>query len=213
MLKNYGLLMLENLVSDTSSERFYTAVTDGLFILAIILEKNMSTAEIRESSAEIMESSAAPPSIEFPGNVNIFTLEQITAWTSDFRNSIGQGGQATVYLGKINWPTSNLNGHSIAVKRSKMTSQVKDIAKNEVKVLSSVQHPNIVQVIGVCSTPIVLVLVIVLGWRNIVNAMTGAALGLQHLHNQQLIFRDFKTDNILLDKDFSGVLCDVPPQF
>ncbi|XP_049388842.1 probable serine/threonine-protein kinase PBL10 [Solanum stenotomum] len=48
----------------------------------------------------------------------------------------------------------------------------------------------------------------VLGWRNIVRGLTGAALGLQHLHQQELICRNFKTENILVDEDFNGVLTD-----
>ncbi|KAI3760490.1 hypothetical protein L1987_50885 [Smallanthus sonchifolius] len=104
---------------------------------------------------------------------------------------------------------------------------------NEVNFLGVVNHPNLVKLVGYCAEDdergIQRLLVYELmsnksledhllgrgksplSWMARLRIAEGAARGLAHLHEEmdfQLIFRDFKTSNILLDEDFTPKLSD-----
>eukprot|EP00250_Pteridium_aquilinum_P017027 c23418_g1_i1 orf=410-1132(+) len=78
--------------------------------------------------------------------VAIFTISELIKATDNFSPSlnIGQGGFGTVYKGK-------LNGSFVAIKRAKKItyeSQLSAEFRNEVSTLSSVEHLNLVKLIG-----------------------------------------------------------------
>ncbi|KAK9065876.1 hypothetical protein SSX86_015278 [Deinandra increscens subsp. villosa] len=104
---------------------------------------------------------------------------------------------------------------------------------NEVNFLGVVNHPNLVKLVGYCAEDdergIQRLLVYELmsnksledhllgrgksplSWITRLRIAEGAARGLAYLHEEmdfQLIFRDFKTSNILLDEDFTPKLSD-----
>ncbi|GKA67515.1 probable serine/threonine-protein kinase PBL19 [Tanacetum coccineum] len=104
---------------------------------------------------------------------------------------------------------------------------------NEVNFLGVVSHPNLVKLVGYCAEDdergIQRLLVYELmsnksledhllgrgtsplSWLTRLQIAQGAARGLAYLHEEmdfQLIFRDFKTSNILLDEDFNPKLSD-----
>ncbi|KAJ0720699.1 putative protein kinase RLK-Pelle-RLCK-VIIa-2 family [Helianthus annuus] len=104
---------------------------------------------------------------------------------------------------------------------------------NEVNFLGVVNHPNLVKLVGYCAEDdergIQRLLVYELmsnksledhllgrsksplSWMTRLRIAEGAARGLAYLHEEmdfQLIFRDFKTSNILLDEDFTPKLSD-----
>ncbi|KAK1412820.1 hypothetical protein QVD17_34351 [Tagetes erecta] len=104
---------------------------------------------------------------------------------------------------------------------------------NEVNFLGVVNHPNLVKLVGYCAEDdergIQRLLVYELmsnksledhllgrgksplSWITRLRIAEGAARGLAYLHEEmdfQLIFRDFKTSNILLDEDFTAKLSD-----
>ncbi|KAK9057605.1 hypothetical protein SSX86_022441 [Deinandra increscens subsp. villosa] len=104
---------------------------------------------------------------------------------------------------------------------------------NEVNILGVVNHPNLVKLVGYCAEDdergIQRLLVYelmqnksledhllgrvgsTLSWMTRLQIAQGAARGLAYLHEEmdfQLIFRDFKTSNILLDEDFNPKLSD-----
>lgn len=103
----------------------------------------------------------------------------------------------------------------------------------EVQFLGVVKHPNLVKLIGYCAldgkTAIQRLLVYEympnkslgdhlfrkayppLTWQTRLHILLGAAQGLAYLHEDlelQVIFRDFKTSNVLLDEDFQAKLSD-----
>lgn len=47
-----------------------------------------------------------------------------------------------------------------------------------------------------------------LPWKQRLEIMLGAAQGLAYLHEIQVIYRDFKSSNVLLDDDFNSKLSD-----
>ncbi|MCO5575170.1 hypothetical protein L7F22_028967 [Adiantum nelumboides] len=152
-------------------------------------------------------------------------------------NLIGEGGFGCVYRGFIKSTTST-DAHSskeVAVKilnRNSQQGHKEWLA--EVRFLGLVEHPNLVKLVGYCAEDdergIQRLLVYefitrgsleaylfskgqsVLSWQQRLQIMLGAARGLAYLHQEiegiQVIFRDFKTSNVLLEEDFTPKLSD-----
>ncbi|XP_042944116.1 G-type lectin S-receptor-like serine/threonine-protein kinase At1g11300 isoform X3 [Carya illinoinensis] len=77
----------------------------------------------------------------------IFSLEELASATNNFHpsNKLGQGGFGPVYKGKL------LHGQEIAVKRlARNSGQGLEEFKNEVIVISKLQHRNLVRLFGGC---------------------------------------------------------------
>ncbi|XP_010455271.1 PREDICTED: putative cysteine-rich receptor-like protein kinase 39 isoform X2 [Camelina sativa] len=77
-----------------------------------------------------------------------FDLDMIVKATDGFssENKLGQGGFSTVYKGTL------LNGKEIAVKRLTRGSGQGDMEfKNEVSLLTRLQHRNLVKLLGFCN--------------------------------------------------------------
>ncbi|XWS71691.1 hypothetical protein CRYUN_Cryun03dG0160500 [Craigia yunnanensis] len=104
---------------------------------------------------------------------------------------------------------------------------------NEVNFLGVVKHPNLVRLVGYCAEDdergiqrllvyelmcnksledhLLARMPLLLPWVTRLRIAQDAARGLAYLHEEmdfQLIFRDFKTSNILLDEDFNAKLSD-----
>ncbi|XVE59255.1 hypothetical protein DITRI_Ditri05aG0031300 [Diplodiscus trichospermus] len=104
---------------------------------------------------------------------------------------------------------------------------------NEVNFLGVVKHPNLVRLVGYCAEDdergiqrllvyelmcnksledhLLARMPLLLPWVPRLKIAQDAARGLAYLHEEmdfQLIFRDFKTSNILLDEDFNAKLSD-----
>ncbi|KAI5079278.1 hypothetical protein GOP47_0004757 [Adiantum capillus-veneris] len=152
-------------------------------------------------------------------------------------NLVGEGGFGCVYRGFIKNTSSKeaQSSKEVAVKllnRNGQQGHKEWLA--EVRFLGLVEHPNLVKLVGYCAEDdergIQRLLVYefiargslegylfsksqsVLSWRQRIQIMLGAARGLAYLHQEiegiQVIFRDFKTSNVLLDEDFTPKLSD-----
>ncbi|KAI3743863.1 hypothetical protein L1987_56930 [Smallanthus sonchifolius] len=168
--------------------------------------------------------------------LRVFTYGELRQATNDFTRlrKIGEGGFGCVYKGSIK-PVDG-NGDPIAVAVKKLNRDGFQGHKQwvaEVQFLGVVDHPNLVKLIGYCAMDgergIQRLLVYefmpnksledhlfrnileALPWQRRLQIMLGAAQGLAYLHEEleaQVIFRDFKTSNILLDEDFNPKLSD-----
>ncbi|KAJ0668821.1 putative protein kinase RLK-Pelle-RLCK-VIIa-2 family [Helianthus annuus] len=168
------------------------------------------------------------------GKLRVFTYAELRLATNDFARlrKIGEGGFGCVYKGSI----KNGDGDLIAVAVKKLNRDGFQGHKQwvaEVQFLGVVDHPNLVKLIGYCAVDgergIQRLLVYEfmpnksledhlfrnshepLPWKRRLQIMLGAAQGLAYLHEEleaQVIFRDFKTSNILLDEDFNPKLSD-----
>ncbi|KAF5756799.1 putative protein kinase RLK-Pelle-RLCK-VIIa-2 family [Helianthus annuus] len=168
------------------------------------------------------------------GKLRVFTYAELRQATNDFARlrKIGEGGFGCVYKGSI----KNGDGDLIAVAVKKLNRDGFQGHKQwvaEVQFLGVVDHPNLVKLIGYCAVDgergIQRLLVYEfmpnksledhlfrnshdpLPWKRRLQIMLGAAQGLAYLHEEleaQVIFRDFKTSNILLDEDFNPKLSD-----
>ncbi|XP_050383701.1 probable serine/threonine-protein kinase PBL24 [Argentina anserina] len=163
-------------------------------------------------------------------NAKSFTFRELASATKNFRQEclLGEGGFGRVYKG-----TLQSSGQVVAVKqldRNGMHEHKEFLG--EVLTLSLLHHPNLVNLIGYCADGDQRLLVhefipggtledrvldnqagkMTLDWYTRVKIAYGAALGLEYLHekaNPPVIYRDFKSSNILLDEEFNPKISDV----
>ncbi|KAG6717795.1 hypothetical protein I3842_04G118000 [Carya illinoinensis] len=159
--------------------------------------------------------------------VPFFDLECILTSTNNFSdaNKLGQGGYGPVYLGTFP------GGQEIAVKRlSSISRQGLQEFKNEVVLISKLQHRNLVRLRGYCINVDEKILLyeympnksldsfifdknlsMLLDWKIRFNIILGITRGLIYLHQDsrlRIIHRDLKTSNILLDEEMNPKISD-----
>ncbi|XP_011012977.1 PREDICTED: probable serine/threonine-protein kinase NAK isoform X2 [Populus euphratica] len=145
-------------------------------------------------------------------NLRVFTLAQVRAATYNFRSDLllGTGGFGNVYKGwlKEKLPPRGIKKTAVAVKKSgSYSTQGFNEWKAEVYFLGLHSHPNLVKLLGYCleerSVP-------PLSWDIRLKIAIDAARGLAYLHTLEkpVIYRDFKSSNILLDEYYNAKLAD-----
>ncbi|WCJ39247.1 Protein kinase superfamily protein [Euphorbia peplus] len=151
-----------------------------------------------------------------------FTYAELHAATDGFsqKNFLSEGGFGSVFRG-------DLGELKIAVKQHKSASfQGEKEFKAEVNVLSTARHENLVMLLGSCSegTNRLLVYEYVcngsldqhlskfsrrpLSWEKRMKIALGAANGLQYLHENSIVHRDMRPNNILITHDHEALLGD-----
>ncbi|KAI3742040.1 hypothetical protein L1987_59719 [Smallanthus sonchifolius] len=193
-----------------------------VFILVFLYtRRNKSKAEFKhkeslQADLQMMNCNAA----------KAFSYREIKVATRNFMQTLGRGSFGSVYLGKLS------DGKLIAVKvRFDKTQLGSDSFINEVTLLSSIRHPNLVSLEGYCNESKQQILVyeylpggsltenlygvnskrVTLSWARRLKIANDAAKGLDYLHNRsepRVIHRDVKSSNILLDGDLNAKVCD-----
>ncbi|KAF7139933.1 hypothetical protein RHSIM_Rhsim06G0006400 [Rhododendron simsii] len=168
-------------------------------------------------------------------NLRSYTYAELKTATKNFRPDtvLGEGGFGRVFKGwvdeKTHAPSKAGVGVPVAVKKSNPdSSQGLKEWQAEVKFLGKFSHPNLVKLLGYCWEDGQFLLVYEymqkgsleshlfrkgaesLSWDTRLKIAIGAAQGLAFLHTteKQVIYRDFKSSNILLDGDFNAKLSD-----
>ncbi|PSS07313.1 Receptor-like protein kinase [Actinidia chinensis var. chinensis] len=165
-------------------------------------------------------------------NLHVFTLSELKVIAQNFSSSnyLGEGGFGPVHKGFIDDKTRpGLEAQPVAVKLLDLDgSQGHKEWLTEVIFLGQLRHPHLVKLIGYCCEDEHRLLVyeymargnlenqlfrrysVSLPWSTRVKIAVGAAKGLAFLHGQekQVIYRDFKASNILLDSDYTAKLSD-----
>ncbi|CAL9164409.1 unnamed protein product, partial [Musa hybrid cultivar] len=166
------------------------------------------------------------------GNVNIFTYSELSAATKNFRADqvLGEGGFGIVYKGIIDENVRpGFESTQVAVKKLNPEGVQGDKEwLAEVNYLGQLSHPNLVKLIGYCCEDDHRLLVyeymacgslekhlfrrvcLTMQWSTRMKIALGAANGLAFLHGAErpIIYRDFKTSNILLDSAYNPKLSD-----
>ncbi|XP_076917634.1 putative serine/threonine-protein kinase PBL8 [Bidens hawaiensis] len=164
--------------------------------------------------------------------ISSFTMFELETITRSFRSDyiLGGGGFGTVYKGYIDDNVRvGIKSLPVAVKvLNKEGRQGHREWLTEVSLLGQLRHPNLVRLIGYCCEDDNRLLVyefmfrgslenhlfrkasVPLSWSKRMMIAHGAAKGLAFLHNSEwpVIYRDFKTSNILLDSDYTAKLSD-----
>ncbi|XP_019702245.1 nodulation receptor kinase isoform X2 [Elaeis guineensis] len=158
--------------------------------------------------------------------VQQFFLKYIENATCSYKTLIGEGGFGAVYRGTLP------HGQDVAVKvRSATSTQGTREFDNEVNLLSTIRHENLVPLLGYCCENDQQILVYPfmsngslqdrlygeaakrksLDWPTRLSIALGAARGLMYLHTfagRCIIHRDVKSSNILLDDSMCGKVAD-----
>lgn len=165
---------------------------------------------------------------EATGNCSIptYAYKEIEKATNSFseKQRLGTGAYGTVYAGKLH------SDEWVAIKRIRHrdTDSIEQVM-NEIKLLSSVSHPNLVRLLG-CSIEYgeqILVYEFMpngtlcqhlqrergdgLSWQVRLTIATETAQAIAHLHsaiNPPIYHRDIKSSNILLDHNFKSKVAD-----
>ncbi|PWA36466.1 Concanavalin A-like lectin/glucanase, subgroup [Artemisia annua] len=178
-------------------------------------------------SSFISRSSGAIKSNNEKGSVVVMDYNLLESATSNFGESeiLGVGGFGCVYKARLD------DSLCVAVKRLDGGSQdaVKEF-QTEVDLLSKIQHPNIITLLGYCVHDETKLLVYELmhngsletqlhgpssgsnlTWHGRMKIALDTARGLEYLHENckpSVIHRDLKSSNILLDSSYNAKLSD-----
>ncbi|KAF9615205.1 hypothetical protein IFM89_022467 [Coptis chinensis] len=198
---------------------------------------NASNRELSASNeVQLPLENADPPPTEEKAFRQLlqFSFQELKSATGNFRpdSILGEGGFGFVFKGWIEEnstaPAKPGSGVTVAVKSLKpdaLQGHREWVA--EVDFLGQLHHPNLVKLIGYCNEDDQRLLVyefmtrgslenhlfrrsLPLPWPNRIKIALGAAKGLAFLHagTEPVIYRDFKTSNILLDSEYNAKLSD-----
>ncbi|KAK7360577.1 hypothetical protein VNO77_02583 [Canavalia gladiata] len=181
------------------------------------------SSSIRSNTEDLAES--------FGSDLYDFQLNELRAVTQNFSSNLllGEGGFGTVHKGYIDGNLRRgLKAQPVAVKVLNIEGlQGHREWLAEVILLGKLRHQNLVKLIGYCYEDEERLLVYQfmprgslenhllrrktsLPWATRLKITIAAAKGLAFLHGAKnpVIYRDFKTSNILLDSDFTAKLSD-----
>ncbi|KAA8539460.1 hypothetical protein F0562_026152 [Nyssa sinensis] len=192
--------------------------------------------DISNSSSKI-SSPRTEGEILLSSNLKSFAFNELKTATRNFRpdSVLGEGGFGCVFKGWIDENTFTAakpgTGMVIAVKRLNQEGlQGHKEWLAEINYLGQLYHPNLVKLVGYCLEDEHRLLVYEfmprgslenhlfrrssyfqpLSWNLRMKVALGAAKGLAYLHSPEakVIYRDFKTSNILIDSNYNAKLSD-----
>ncbi|WJX55909.1 putative serine/threonine-protein kinase pix13 [Trifolium repens] len=197
---------------------------------------NKEKGSIENGSKEEGNTTIRGDFLEMP-NLKEFSYGDLKIATKNFKSDalLGEGGFGKVYKGWLNaetlTPTKAGSGMIVAIKKLKSDSvQGVQEWQSEINFLGRISHPNLVKLLGYCTDGDEFLLVYEfmprgslenhlfkrnsnlepLSWNTRLKIAIDAARGLAFLHSseKQIIYRDFKASNILLNVDYNAKISD-----
>ncbi|KAJ1687146.1 hypothetical protein LUZ63_018536 [Rhynchospora breviuscula] len=224
-----------SLNSQNGASQSKTSKTSLSSIPSSLISASTLTLPSYKEKAETLPTPRTEGEILSCPNLKAFLFGDLKTATKNFRpdSLIGEGGFGHVYKGWLDEqtlvPSKPGSGMVVAVKRLKPEGfQGHKEWLTEVDYLGQLHHPNLVKLIGYCSEGDNRLLVYEfmprgslenhlfrrgaqpLSWQIRLKVAIGAAKGLSFLHDaeSQVIYRDFKASNILLDSEYNAKLSD-----
>ncbi|XP_024031989.1 cysteine-rich receptor-like protein kinase 26 isoform X3 [Morus notabilis] len=208
--------------SNTSGNSIIVVATAATAVLIISLGVY---SRVKKSYKKVEDDDDKEEEVEF-GTADClrFDFRTVRVATGNFseRNKIGQSVHGPVYRGKL-----RSTGQQIAVKRFYKNGLHIDYFKNEVLLLSRLQHRNVVRLLGFCLKENERLLVYEfpkmslddllsaehehLAWETRYKIIRGIAQGLLYLHEDsrlRIIHYDLNASNIWLDEDMNPKISD-----
>lgn len=192
---------------------------------------NMSSSINRSNFSSVSDYSLGGQILP-TSNLRVFTFAELKTATRNFRidTLLGEGGFGKVYKGWLE-SSRNASGTTVAVKKLNTEGyQGLEEWQSEIHFLGRLYHPNLVKLLGYCyeETELLLVyeymqrgslenhlfgrgaVVQPLPWDLRLKIAIDAARGLSFLHtsDREIIYRDFKASNILLDGSYNAKISD-----
>ncbi|KAL2333204.1 hypothetical protein Fmac_014417 [Flemingia macrophylla] len=197
-------------------------VTAGAFVLALFAGAFIWVYSKKVKRVKRLDGSIESEIIRMPKEFSYKELKLATKGFSANR-AIGHGAFGTVYKGVL--PES---GDIVAVKRCNHSGQGKIEFLSELSIIGSLRHRNLVHLQGWCHEKGEILLVydlmpngsldkalyearMTLSWPHRLKILLGVSSVLAYLHHEcenQVIHRDIKTSNIMLDEGFNARLGD-----
>ncbi|KAM7465400.1 hypothetical protein LguiB_012962 [Lonicera macranthoides] len=197
-----------------------------------LLEPNLgSTQQLQDQEANLGDQKASNKySTLATEQLPRFSLPEILSATNNFDHSkiIGRGGFGIVYKGVL-----DSGAITVAIKRLNLASSKQGANEflTEIEMLSKFRHRNLISLIGYCEDCDEMILVYeymnrgalagylyktdrgannyVLSWVQCLKICLDAARGLEYLHTgTNVIHRDMKSSNILLDENLTAKISD-----
>ncbi|CAN0864386.1 Wall-associated receptor kinase-like 14 [Linum grandiflorum] len=197
------------------------ALMAGAAILCYCITRRSTSLRHRWSARRLLTEAAGNSSVPF------YAYKEIEKATNGFsdKQRLGTGAYGTVYSGKL-----DRNDECVAIKKIRHADPDSiDQVMNEIKLLSSVSHPNLVRLLGCCIEEGEQILVYefmpngtlcqhlqrengkeILPWQVRLTVATETANAIAYLHsmNPPIYHRDIKSSNILLDYNYKSKVAD-----
>lgn len=190
----------------------------GLAFLCYLFHRRSIASKNRQTYKRLLSEASC--------TIPVYSYRDIERATNHFSdaNRLGTGAYGTVYVGKIP------NDEVVAVKRIRRgDTDSMDQIINEIKLISSVSHTNLVRLLGCCMDRGEQILLYEfmpngtlsqhlhgergegLSWASRLSIAAETACAIAHLHSTvhpPIYHRDIKSSNILLDHGFGAKVAD-----
>ncbi|KAL8240504.1 hypothetical protein R6Q59_013859 [Mikania micrantha] len=209
----------------SSKQRAIVAVPIGGVVLCFLILVLWLVDIQRKKSKNIKQGNCISVLSDLNGAVHC-NYNELKLATKNFsqENILGKGGYGEVFKAVLE------DKKVVAVKKLQVQhARVKEEFENEVKLISNIQHRNLLRLLGWSREGSNLLLVLeymqngsldrflwgpkkgTLNWNQRYEIIFGIARGLAHLHDEyhvKIVHRDIKSNNILLGDDFRPKIAD-----